>query len=257
VTAHEVAHQWWGHQVVPGDVQGSSMLVETMAQYSALMVMKHEYGPEKMRRFLAYELDRYLVGRTFERKKEQPLARVEEQQYIHYRKGSIVLYALQDYIGEDNLNRALATFVGRVKFQQPPYTNTTELIAEIRKVTTPELQYLIDDLFEHITLYDNRALAATAKKDGAGYQVTVKVSAKKLRADALGVEEEVPMDDSVDVGALDEKGVVLYREKRRVRGGNSEITFTSPSLPAKAGIDPVNELIDRKPDDNVIRVQVR
>ena len=30
--------------------------------------------------------------------------------YIHYRKGSLVMYALQDYIGEDNLNRAIRAF---------------------------------------------------------------------------------------------------------------------------------------------------
>ena len=38
-------------------------MVETMAQYSALMVMEEEYGPELMRKFLKYELDRYLRGR--------------------------------------------------------------------------------------------------------------------------------------------------------------------------------------------------
>ncbi|MEO5883819.1 MAG: ABC transporter permease, partial [Caldimonas sp.] len=75
VTAHEAAHQWWAHQVVGGDVQGGSMLVESLAQYSALMVMKKKYGPAKMRRFLAYELNNYLRGRAFEQKKELPLSR--------------------------------------------------------------------------------------------------------------------------------------------------------------------------------------
>ena len=46
ITAHEVAHQWWGHQVSGGDVQGASMIVESMAQYSALMVMKQKFGAE-------------------------------------------------------------------------------------------------------------------------------------------------------------------------------------------------------------------
>src|SRR5580704_15318801 len=44
VTAHETAHQWWAHQVIGADVQGSTMLSETLAQYSALMVMKQKYG---------------------------------------------------------------------------------------------------------------------------------------------------------------------------------------------------------------------
>jgi aminopeptidase N len=110
VTAHEAAHQWWAHQVIGGDVQGSTLLSETLAQYSALMVMKKKYGEAKMQKFLDYELDRYLVGRSTEQKKELPLGRVENQPYIHYRKGSLVMYALADYIGEDNLNRAIRAF---------------------------------------------------------------------------------------------------------------------------------------------------
>ncbi|MGD6053416.1 M1 family aminopeptidase, partial [Xanthomonas citri pv. citri] len=52
VTAHEVAHQWWAHQVIGADAQGSTMLSESLSQYSALMVMEKEYGRAKMRRFL-------------------------------------------------------------------------------------------------------------------------------------------------------------------------------------------------------------
>ena len=119
VTAHELAHQWWGHQVPGANVQGETMLVETLAQYSALMVMKQKYGDAKMRRFLRYELDRYLLGRSGEQKKELPLSRVENQDYIHYRKGSLIMYALADYIGEDNLNRAHPRVSRRVGVQGP------------------------------------------------------------------------------------------------------------------------------------------
>jgi hypothetical protein len=258
VTAHEVAHQWWGHQVVGGDVQGAAMLSETLAQYTALMVMKHAFGADKMRRFLKYELDGYLSGRTVERKKEQPLARCEDQPYIHYQKGSLAMYALQDFVGEERVDQALAAYLAKVKLQEPPYTNTTELLAELRKVTPPDLAYLIGDLFERITLYDNRVRSADARRLADGhYQITLALVAKKLQADALGEEKEVPMDDLLVVGGLDERGVPVYLEKRRVRAGESQLTFTVPSLPAKAGIDPLAELIDRKPDDNLARVTLR
>ena len=65
-----------------GDVQGGTMLVESLAQYSALMVMRKKVGAAKMRKFLAYELDRYLIGRATEQKKELPLSRVENQAFI-------------------------------------------------------------------------------------------------------------------------------------------------------------------------------
>ena len=100
VTAHEVAHQWWAHQEVPAAVQGAEFVTESLAEYSALMVLKQKYGDAKMRRFLKYELDRYLQGRGTEQKQEQPLLRADGAAYVHYQKGALTLYALQDAIGE-------------------------------------------------------------------------------------------------------------------------------------------------------------
>ncbi len=60
VTAHELAHQYWAHQAIGADMQGATMLTETLAQYSALMVMEKLYGRDQIRRFLKFELDRYL-----------------------------------------------------------------------------------------------------------------------------------------------------------------------------------------------------
>lgn len=256
VTAHEVAHQWWAHQVIGGHVQGSTMLSETMAQYSALMVMKHEYGADKMKKFLRYELDRYLRGRATAKRAETPLVKVEDEPYIHYAKGSLVMYALQDYIGEDAVNRALAKFVARWKFQGPPYPDAPMLVAALRDETPAEYRYLIEDLFETITLYENRAKRATYVKRADGqYDVTIEVAARKLRATELGAETEVPLADFIDVGVLDEGGKVLALEREKIDEATATFTLTVASLPAKAGIDPMNELIDRMPDDNVVKVE--
>lgn len=137
VTAHEVAHQWWAHQVIGANVQGATMLSESLAQYSALMVMEREYGRAHMRRFLKYELDRYLEGRGGETIEELPLYRVEDQQYIHYRKGSLAFYRLREEIGEQALNRALQRFLAAKAFEQPPYTTSAELLQTIRAEARP------------------------------------------------------------------------------------------------------------------------
>jgi len=233
------------------------MLVETLAQYSALMVMKHKYGEEKMQKFLQYEMDRYLLGRSTEQKKELPLSRVENQPYIHYRKGSVVMYALQDYIGEDNLNRAIHAFRDETAFKGPPYPNTTQLLAHIRAVTPPQLQYVIDDMFETITLYDNRATEAKARAlpDGR-YEVTMKVVAKKRKADELGKESEAPLADWIDIGVVDDDNKPLFLEKKKIDHEEMEFTVIVTGKPARAGIDPYNKLIDRQPKDNTIAVEI-
>jgi aminopeptidase N len=255
VTAHEVAHQWWAHQVIGGNVQGSTMLSESLAQYTALMVMKRQVGEAQMRRFLKYEMDRYLIGRATERKKELPLERVENQGYIHYNKASVIFYALQDYVGEDKLNAVLHDFVQAVAFQNPPYTNSLELIDRIKKIVPPELAYIIPDMFENITLYENRALSATYKQRPDGkYEVTLKVAAKKLQASELGDEKEMPLADWIDIGVLDADGQPLYMTRHKIEKAESEFTIVVDRVPAKAGIDPWNKLVDRKPDDNVVAV---
>jgi len=257
VTAHELAHQWWAHQVIGANVQGETMLVESLAQYSALMVMKRKVGEAKMQRFLRYELERYLIGRSTEQKKELPLARVENQDYIHYRKGSLVMYALQDYLGEATLNRAIRAFRDDWAFKGPPYPTTLDFLKHVRAVTPPQLAGAIDDLFESITLYDNRATSASAKAlpDGR-YEVTVDVFAKKRKADELGRESDAPLDDWIDVGVLDAEGNPIAVDKRRIGRESSTFTFVVDRKPARAGIDPFNKLIDRRPKDNTVPVTI-
>jgi ABC-type transport system involved in multi-copper enzyme maturation permease subunit len=263
VTAHEVAHQWWGYQVLGAEVQGATMLSETMAQYSALMVMEKEYGPEKMRRFLKYELDRYLSGRGVELLEEVPLELVEGQPYIHYSKGSLVLYALKDQIGEAATNAALRRYVASVRFAPPPYTVSRDLVGYLAEAVPPDKRPLLDDLFRSITLFDNKAVEAASRRlpDGR-YEVTLKAKARKLRADGKGVETETPLDDWIDVGVFGKvtrvggrrQEPVLYLQKHHLTAADQTVQVVVDGLPARAGIDPYNKLIDRTPDDNVREV---
>jgi ABC-2 type transport system permease protein len=259
VTAHEVGHQWWAHQVISANVEGGTSIVETLAQYTALMVMKHRYGDRSMRKFLRYELENYLRGRGQERNEEHPLYKVDENQgYIHYGKGAVVMYALQDYIGEENVNKGLAEFIKAYGFKGPPYPVSLDLIRYLKMYTPPEYQYLYDDLFENITLYDNRTRSAnySVQPDGK-YQVNLDVEARKVRADGKGEEHTVPISDWIDVGVLDAQGNYLYLQKHKIEKERTELTLVVDKLPAKAGIDPLNKLIDRDPEDNVVKVEKR
>src|SRR6185437_1531871 len=257
VTAHEVAHQWWAHRVIGADMQGSTMLSESLAQYSALMVMKHKYGADQMRKFLKYELDKYLMGRATDKVAEEPLAKVENEQYIHYNKGSLIFYALQDYVGEDKLDAILKQYLLDKGFQQPPYTTSKEFVAALSAALGPKWQPLLDDFFWKITLFDNRMLDASAKQlpDGR-YEVTMKVHAGMAWADGKGKETQAAPNIPIAIGVFaaspggGRDGKPLYLEKRMLPDGDSTITVTVDGKPAIAGIDPYNELIDRVPADN-------
>ncbi|HMK06609.1 MAG TPA: M1 family aminopeptidase, partial [Flavobacterium sp.] len=111
VVAHEMGHQYWAHQICGANMQGSEMMSEGFAQYSALMVMEKEYGKDKMKKFLKYEMDDYLDGRSSDTDGENPLMKTENQQYIHYNKASVVMYYLKEMIGEKNVNQAMKNLI--------------------------------------------------------------------------------------------------------------------------------------------------
>lgn len=257
VTAHELAHQWWAHQVTEASVQGNAMLSETMSQYSALMVMKQEYPPEMMQKFLKHELNSYLSGRRRETIQERPLELVEGQGYIHYRKGSLVMYALQDYISEDSVNAALRRCISDWAYKENPYITSDVLLDYFRAVTPDSMQYIIKDMFETITLFENKAKKVSYRKiTDDQYEVELTISAKKLRADSVGMTSEIAMGDWIDIGVFgvsedEDKDRLIYIQKHQIQAGESTIKIMVDELPIKAGIDPINKLIDRNPDDNV------
>ena len=264
VTAHELGHQWWGHQLIGANVEGSNMMSETLAEYSALMVMEKKYGKDQMRRFLRHEVDTYLRGRGGETRREPPLVQVQREPYVWYYKGGLVMYTLADYIGEDKVNLALHNFLEKYRYanaentETQPYPDTRELVASLREQTPPELQYLITDGFESIVLYDNKALTAVVTPTAGGkFKVTLTVQARKVKADGNGDESPMGMNDYIDVGVFsgtkdDEKQLYLKREKFTQEKQTFEIIVDE--MPTRAGIDPYNKLIDRVSDDNTIDV---
>ena len=201
LTAHEVAHQWWGHQVAGASLPGEGFLSETLSQYSSLMVMERRYGAAHMRRFLSYELDKYLSQRGLARRSEPPLVRAEGQGHIRYNKGAVAMYALKDAVGEATVNRVLAQLVREHGLKTNPYTTASDFMRLLRKEVGKEHQQLVTDLFERITLWDLQVVGSEAKQmDDGKWRVRIDVEARKLVADASGGEKEAPLDQAIDIG---------------------------------------------------------
>jgi ABC-type transport system involved in multi-copper enzyme maturation permease subunit len=259
VISHEMAHQWWAHQVVGAAMQGGTMLSESFAEYSSLITMKSiTPNPMKMRDFLKYDHNRYLRGRSGETEKELPLYKVENQGYIHYGKGSVILYALQDYIGEDKVNLAMKNFLDEYKYQAPPYPTSLDFLRYLEPQIPDSLQYLVKDWFKEITLYDNRLKEAKYEKlpDGK-YRVSMDIESNKIKADSIGNETKVAINDWIDIGAFsdaDEKHL-MYRKRVKFDKPKMTFSFDLDSIPAKLAIDPLHLLIDRVYNDNVKKAE--
>ena len=281
VSVHEVAHQWWAHQVIGADVLGATMLSESLSEYVTLKVIEQVNGKKKMRKFLKRSLDEYLTSRTFERKRENALMYNDGQGYIHYQKGSLVFYALSDYIGEKNLNKALSKYVEKVAFQEPPYTTSIDLLNHIKEVTPDSLNYLLDDMFETITLYQNRVVETKSEKlDNGKYKVDIEFKVSKYRNNEKGrafygerekdsityqtddmkkPEYSVFLEDYIDIGIFgeddDENETELYLKKHKISSIYNKISIIVDKEPKEVGIDPYNKLIDTNSEDNRKKIE--
>jgi len=240
--------------------------------------LEKRYGKGQMRKFLKDALDGYLQGRSAEKLGEKPLMYNENQMYIHYQKGSLVLYALSDYLGEDVFNRTARAYLQRTAFQNPPYTTSTEFVDSFRQVTPDSLRYLIKDMFETITLYNNKVDKVSAKKLKNGkYQVDIQFEVSKYRVDGNGKKsyidaggqalsfkksdrltiKSLPLADYIEVGIFSSKKgkggnnrQELYLKKHRIDRINNTLTLVVDQKPEQVGIDPYNKLIDIESDDN-------
>jgi len=253
VIAHEMAHQWWAHQEIPALMQGGTFLTESFSEYSSLMVMKESSDAIKMREFLKYDIDRYLRGRSGESEKELPLLKVENQGYIHYGKGSVILFALQEMIGADSVNAALSDFLVAYRYKEPPYPNANDFMSYLRPKVPDSLQYLLNDWIENITLYDFRLKDAKLSEEDDLFAITVDLESFKYRADTLGTENSVALNEWVDVGFYSDDEEKDLFAKRRVYIDQEESTFTFKleQKPLKVAVDPQRIYIERDIKDNV------
>jgi aminopeptidase N len=248
-----------------------------------------------VRRFLKYELDRYLRSRGGQPLDELPLDRVEDQDYIYYRKGSVAMYWAKEALGEDVVNGAMRKLLAQVAFKGAPYPNTTDFLKLLRAEAGPQNEQTISDLFEKITLLDLKANdAVTTKLPHGKYSVTFDIEARKYYADGAGKETEAPIDESIEYGVFSAKpgskgfsaANVLRLAQVRVKHGAAPIVAGTPAdaagrrwispfftehrtepgtlpisvevdgLPTWVGVDPYNKRIDRNSDDNLTPVDM-
>jgi ABC-2 type transport system permease protein len=165
-----------------------------------------------------------------------------------------------------------------VAFQEPPYTTSIELVDEIRQITPDSLQYLIKDMFETITLYNNNIVSTSYKQlDNGKYEVEIEFNVGKYRNDDLGktyynqTEGDTlsyktesmrkpiyssPLADYIDIGIFGEKledseeREELYLKKHKVTTINNKLTIIVDKEPKEVGVDPYNKLIDTNSEDN-------
>lgn len=244
ITAHEVAHQWWGYQVIPADADGARMIGESLSQYSALQVLKSEYGLDKALDFLQYERRRYLLGHA-RSDKEPPLYLVENQSFIHSKKGSLAFNAIKQKIGEHQLNADLSQFLKKYAFKSYEYPTTIDLI-ETLSVPEPSKS----DILKKNYIHDLSIEEARSSKKGHEYWLQLDIDFRKFEV-VGSKEEQVQMTDLVRIKILNDEDSTLFDDYIKYPY-TDPIRINSP--PYKVIIDPYLEFIERKSSDNTTMI---
>ena len=253
VVAHEMAHQW----TVPyAPVEGAPVMSESLAWYYGMKAVEHARGTGALQRLRSFMRQPYPFAPI---RRGEPLLRGLDP-YMSYRKGPFALYALSEYIGEAQVNGALRHLLETHRLAEAPLATTRDLYRELQAVTPDSLKYLLHDLFEVNTYWELEVEQVTAEpRDDGSWRVVLNVRARKIVVAEAGVETEVPMNDSVEIGIFGDKGLTepIYLHKHPISAGKQTITVTVPRKPTSAGIDPNSLLIEVKTDDNVEEAKIR
>lgn len=263
VTAHEVAHQWWGLQVIAANVAGRHALLETLAQYAALAISRKQYSTARVAKFLSYNEQKYLKERALESHNEQPLSATYGQEYVHYSKGLLNFHHLLHRLLEDRLNQALKRLVVDWNFLDRPntlehYATFKDFLDHLEKVTPDSLHYLNEDLFEKITLHDLRVTQANVREMASGaYELFGDFEVHKYYVDSTGVEQEQTPNDWIEVGIYadtPEGEVQIALRSYWFNAERTSINFKLSQKPSRIVIDPLNLFIEKDDRDNSVEV---
>ncbi|WP_418152386.1 M1 family aminopeptidase [Litorimonas sp. RW-G-Af-16] len=270
VTMHEIGHQWFGHQILPAQVKGFNVLSEGLTENAAMTAYEAKYGWQKARRILEvrsinHPLRGYLTARVQDKDAEPPLGQAENQSYLVYSKANWVFWGLKQYMGEDNMQRAIRNFIRDFGYKGAPYPTTLNLIEYLKAEADPDYHQLIDDYFEHITFWELKLQDGVAAKPNSkgGYTVSLTMDVdKKYASEADGKETSVTeidgeaLDEWIEIGfyQTDPKKTLgdEWTDLKRVRVTDlqSTVTFDLAERPNYVQLDPRRLLIERNVGDN-------
>ena len=266
-TLHELAHQWFGHQLTPGLNQGFNVLSEGLTSYATLYAYEELYGFDKARTMLEKgAIEPYAALSSFGSEKEVPVAVSETQSYLHYQKPDWILWGLRGYIGADRVNAALRDLLVEYGEGRAPFATTEQVVAALKARAPDEYHQLIDDQWERITWwalgYGEEGPSVSETRDGR-FRVVIPLTLDKTinhgedgaQTSVTEIEGET-LNEWVEVGFYGDTpksswGAWQALERARVDAETRVLEFIVDERPTHVALDPRRLLQERNVLDNV------
>ncbi len=247
--AHEIAHQWWGN-LISSSSYHDDWLMESLADYSALLFLEHEKGVNAIEGVLAAYKEHLLAktesGDTVEsagaiilgerlRTSKTPRA----LRTITYEKGVWILHMLRRVLGDPKFFSLLSELRRRFEYKRVSTEDFRLLAAQFLPATPQDPN--LENFFQQ-WVYSTGIPAL---------KLEYKVSGKAPRVRLTGAVRQSGVPDDFSVTAPVEIHLPVRGEKidTRVPTANGEAQFTIllPQRPTRVLLDPKDSLLAVKP----------
>lgn len=255
VTAHEVAHQWWGHLLKPAEGPGADVLIEGMANYATLLLMQSEKGPDALKEYLLFLERQYVLNRRPDTEVPVLANRAFDRasEAVAYNKTPWIMWMLQQHLGRAQMLRGIRSFMAQYVPATSEQPRLPDLIASLRSKSNNEEVFddLIDVWFAQAVLPEFRILDATLSPHG----------------DAWKIQAEVVNDGSgsvwVELGALrgeDEAGNPIESKIELLMlqpGTTHDVELITDFEPDRLAFDPFVKVLQLNRDRNAVTLSVQ
>ncbi|MEP7381531.1 MAG: M1 family aminopeptidase [Gemmatimonadota bacterium] len=244
VSAHEIAHQWWGNMLQPANGPGANLLSEGMAHFSTMLLMEQEKGERAGLELRTRFESRWGDGRRADA--ERKLYRIDGSKagdgVVTYEKAGWTFWMLAERMGRDNALRGMKAFIARFQGGED-HAALEDFTAHMRAYAPDTAGYddFVRQWFDTVSVLEYKVETATARRIAAAgpwetEALIHNVGNARMPVDIGVVTGERFPDDST------RKAKSPYAQaltRITISGGDTmTVTIRSPFEPEKVVIDP-------------------